>query len=257
MNSHKTPVKQKKKKAGAKTPPAAPAAPAAPKRAPAPPSVFIATPVYGDPTAPNHDALIKLIASSQKSPIPFMHMPQYDMADHYKSYDHLTRMFLDETRCDFILYIDHDICRFTLKDILRMLNRNEPFISGYYVERNEKDVPRPILQTLDGKPFNPALGAVQEVKRTGAGFLLVRRDVLQKIIPLHPELVFISNPNEGGNTMMDFFHVYIDQETRERVSGDFALCDRAREAGYKVMIDAETRVGHYGRKIYMPPTKED
>lgn len=214
-------------------------------------TVFIASPVYGDPTAPYADAIEKIImeASNQRCPVTFMRLAHYECADHYKSYNALTQKFR-ATKADFVIYIDSDMTP-TLKDLLMLISRGKKAIGALYVKRRLSDVAEYVLQTLDGEPFDPRVSEVQEVKAIGAGCTLYHRSLFDAIEKKHPELRYRQSREEGGQICVDFFHRHIDN--MELVSGDFALSRLVRETGEKVYVDCETKVGHWGRYKFMPP----
>ena len=92
---------------------------------------------------------------------------------------------------------------------------------------------------------------LQELNACGTGFLMVKREVFEKIRKEHPELAHQEDWAEGrGAEKWDFFSegvvtdpIYYPVPTF--LSEDFYFCKRCRDAGYKVYIDTRFHVMHW------------
>ncbi|HSV02676.1 MAG TPA: hypothetical protein VLI41_05670 [Phenylobacterium sp.] len=81
----------------------------------------------------------------------------------------------------------------------------------------------------------------------GGGFLLIRREALQRIAAAHPELV--ATLDDGAQAVM-VFDPMVEPETGEHLSEDYAFCRRWRELGGEIWADVESRLTHVGHAAY-------
>ena len=144
--------------------------------------------------------------------------------------------------CTDLLFVDADI-NFKPEDVLRILALSEgkDIVAGAYPRRAEDkcfftDVyydERGALELNDG---------LLRVERVGTGFMLIRRHVFEALEAAHPEWKFwVNTENTHYTAFFDF------QTTPEGYIGeDYLFCDRARAAGFKVWIDPDINLGHFG-----------
>jgi len=155
---------------------------------------------------------------------------------------------LMESDCTDLLFIDADI-NFQPDDVLRLLawasDPKKGIVAG--VPRTRK-TDKVYIATLDqdaqGLTMN-GMGLVR-AKRVATAFMMVRREVFEKMIEAHPEWNYFDN-NSGRrlNAVFDF------KVTEEGYMGeDFLFCDRARELGYEVWVDPTIKLGHMGVQEY-------
>jgi len=143
------------------------------------------------------------------------------------------------TGCDYLLFIDADII-FDRGHIERLMESAEPVLGGIYCLKTMV-APSPCLQTLPGaQPI--AVGGIEEVRRTGTGFLRIHRSVFEAIKP------HTAKYNNHGRDEWDFFPSGVVDE--EWLSEDWYFCDLARKAGFRVMVDTTIQVGHEGNVIF-------
>ena len=140
--------------------------------------------------------------------------------------------------CTDLLFIDADI-NFKTEDVLRILalSQDKDVVAGAYPRRADDakyftDVHYPL--TLDD--------GLLRVERVGTGFMLIRRHVLEKLEALHPEWKFwVNTENVHYTAFFDF------KQTPEGYIGeDYLFCDRVRAAGFKVWLDPDINLGHFG-----------
>jgi hypothetical protein len=143
---------------------------------------------------------------------------------------------------DYLMWIDADIL-FTPPQLARLLGHGKDIVSGLYLmdggsrfatvtnwdeEHFIKNGSFNFLsaQDIEGK------GGLIDVSYTGMGFMLVRKGVFESL-----EYPWFKPIEKQIGSMVDF--------TME----DVAFCLRAKEKGYKILIDPEVRVGHEKRTI--------
>lgn len=86
-----------------------------------------------------------------------------------------------------------------------------------------------------------------KVAYAGTGFLLIRRGALERIVAAHPELA--ATLDDGGRAAM-VFDTFVEPETGEHLSEDYAFCRRWRELGGEIWADVEARLTHVGHAAY-------
>jgi hypothetical protein len=112
--------------------------------------------------------------------------------------------------------------------------------------------PRPGMQALAAKPIpgttSIALGAgggLMEFQYVSAGFLHVRREVYQTI---QSKLALPVCSVNSGRPLVPYFLPLVIPAGNDHVylADDYAFCERARQAGFKVMVDTRVRLWHLG-----------
>jgi hypothetical protein len=139
---------------------------------------------------------------------------------------------------DWLFFLDDDIL--PQPDVLlRMLSHNVPIVSGLYVSRLPPHSPVAYRQVRpDGEPdrYLPVgriASGLQEVDATGAGCLLVKREVFERM-------------RSAG---VPWFQYICDTDLSRYVSEDIYFCEQARKLGYPILLDSKAQCGHIGRKV--------
>ena len=176
------------------------------------------------------------------------------------SKNQLTRQFLD-TQATHLMWIDADIA-FSAQDIVSMVSADQDIVCGVCPrnaidwERVAKavrdDVPTAELKSHVGsfevKPIDGGTGsgsdALVEVAAAGAGFMLVKRGVIEGLAGNVPDYLV------DGVTLKEFFTTGIDPETNEWVGADEYFCRVARSAGFKVYAAPWVHVNRTGPYTY-------
>lgn len=90
-----------------------------------------------------------------------------------------------------------------------------------------------------------------ELKHTGTGLMVIRRDVIETLAARHPELVYAADAKDResglvGETLSALFQPLIDPETGHMLSDDYAFCHRVRAAGFRIWLAPWMRTSHTG-----------
>lgn len=137
-----------------------------------------------------------------------------------------------ETQADDLFFIDSDI-GFLPVDFLRMLQYEEEFVSGPYVQRKAKG-------GLVWKPIrNASLDArgVLEISHVGAGFLRLRRACFTKLWDkAHPYT------RAGDRTRAVFEYRQADDMLSEEV----LMCRRWQAMRGRMWLDTRVQLKHFG-----------
>jgi hypothetical protein len=184
--------------------------------------------------------------------------------------------FLARPERSHLLFVDSDM-QFSAKTIIRMLKFGEPFTAAPYAKKVYHNVPTRQIAPRDLDGFheavldwnvtfeNPAIltkgtrpdvrSGFTRVNRVGAGLILLRRDMIERMIARYPELKYrTSNPGymkpELIGKFFGFFDPYLDSENTF-VGEDYAFCDRWRNGcGGEIWCDTEARITHWGLHGY-------
>ena len=94
---------------------------------------------------------------------------------------------------------------------------------------------------------------VAKVAYAGTGFLLIRREAMQRVVDAHPELRAkmgdMSTDGLAAEAVM-VFDTMVEPETGQYLSEDYAFCRRWRDLGGEIWADLEARLIHVGHAAY-------
>lgn len=146
-----------------------------------------------------------------------------------------------------LLCLDADIS-FRPEQLQRLIDHNLPIVSGAYVERKDNSrycggwydlVPGNI-----GKHIPRSMTGLQKVDWVGAGFLLVKRHVFEKL----PYPWF-------RHEWIHYDHEGVHYQTQS--GDDLSFCLQAQKHGFNVYCDCDCVVKHHiGEEPMMPPTEQ-
>lgn len=143
-----------------------------------------------------------------------------------------------KTECEYLLFWDADIIS-QPRDIQFLLESTEPLLCGIYTKKQMELAP--VFNVLKGQEPVPCGGLV-EVARSGTGFMRIHRSVFEAM--KRAEIAYFNHGEEQWN----FFPVGV--VNGEYLSEDWAFCDRARELGFRVMLDSRIQTRHMGLISY-------
>lgn len=169
-----------------------------------------------------------IIPGAFPDPLGLAGMP-YDMARN-QGCEQALRM-----GADYVFFLDSD-CRPPRDAILRLLAHKVPIVSGVYCRRSPPHGVPVMLRGGNWVTELPNKPGLIEVDLVGAGCLLIRRDVLERLPPQEP----------GRH----WFNWKVDKQGHappgECLSEDFTFNLHARRHGYKTMVDPTIRCKHVG-----------
>lgn len=228
--------------------------------------LFIATPAYGGQCRAEYTGSIFSLAmllgnigvQCEQAFIPNISIIS-------KARNMLVDMFMD-SGCTHMLFIDADI-GFHAPDVLRMIAADVDLVAAAcprkeydfknLVGKTPKSVEeaKELLATTNFKPVTNEKGQAKmvnglfEVERVGTGFMMLRRQVIEKMIQAYPETrVQNTIPTKKG----DFFHALFDFAIIDESywGEDYLFCKRWREIGGKVWLDNDIITTHSGMHTF-------
>jgi len=162
------------------------------------------------------------------------------------------------------LFIDSDI-QWEPEDVLTLLQLDLPIAGAVYSKHNifwenivkavQKGIPVEKLPEICGEPNlnwlpgNYRTDEPMPVKHLATGFMMVRKDVLQKLatLPIDYNPCAQERAAMGDVKLHEFFPVGIDTQSREYVSEDWAFCQLCQNQGFQIYALPWIRLVHYGR----------
>jgi hypothetical protein len=182
-----------------------------------------------------------------------------------RSRNTLVAKFLDNEQASHLLFVDADIA-FEVTQVVRMLRFDADLVAGIYplkqllwdmdtaahAEAGEPIETAPLRYVgfaCQGSEFESRDGFVTGVY-AGAGFMLIRREVLVRMIAAYPETRYtaahtqpvpLASPNQYA-----LFDCIIDPETGHYLSEDYAFCRRWRKIGGRLWLDTRGELTHIG-----------
>ena len=181
----------------------------------------------------------------------------------------LAAQFLAHPQATHILFIDADI-GFSPQNVFRILEADKDLIAAVCpLKRIDWDKARRAAKADVADLQAVSIGYVvrflpnpensvnveegfAQVAYAGTGFLLIKRDAMQRICDAHPELR--AKMRDMADTMAQeavmVFDTMVEPETGQYLSEDYAFCRRWRDLGGEIWADFEARLTHVGHAAY-------
>jgi hypothetical protein len=240
--------------------------------------LFVATPMYG---GQNHGLYMKACLDLQGLcmqygiQIKFSFLFNESLITRARNY--LVDEFLDRSDCTHLLFIDSDV-NFNPQDVIALLALDKDVIGGPYpkkaikwrsvkraIEKNPDIDPQTLEKVAGDFVFNPVKGTAQftvseplSVLEIGTGFMLVKREVFDKMKEAYPEIKY--KPDHVGQANFDgtrYIHAYFDTviDTKDSITGggsdrylseDYMFCQMWRKIGGEIFLCPWMRTAHIG-----------
>lgn len=157
--------------------------------------------------------------------------------------NNLVAKFLANEKATHLMWVDADI-KWDPEAVLRMALYNVGVVCGLYPMKG-----LPIRYVLNTLPGGKRVGPLIEVSTSGTGFMLIRRDVIEKLVELMPETKYKDSLNLGAQYephMYALFDTMIDHN-KNYLSEDWTFCKRVREKlEMPIWVDTEIKLDHTG-----------
>jgi hypothetical protein len=150
------------------------------------------------------------------------------------------------------MFIDADI-GWEPWHLLVMLNRDVDVIGGLYPM---KSLPvKWCVNGFDGAETGP--DGLQEVSKTGTGFLLIKRHVFEKL-NAHPAVKPFNSDIGLPPELNVYMKTYFDTAVRENryYSEDWTFCENWRDLGGKIWVDKRVLLRHTGTYVFDYATQD-
>lgn len=164
----------------------------------------------------------------------------------------LVAKFLNNPNSTHLMFIDADI-GWEPWHLLVLLDRDVDVIGGLYPM---KTLPiKWVVNGFDGAEEGE--NGLQEVSKTGTGFMLIKRHVFEKLN--HHKSVIPFNNDIGLDPVLDqYLKTYFDTDVRENryYSEDWTFCENWRDIGGRVWVDKRVLLKHTGHFVFDFATQE-
>jgi hypothetical protein len=177
----------------------------------------------------------------------------------------LVSVFL-KSECTHLLFIDADI-QFSPSDVISMIVKNKKILCGAYPTKKldvtklrntllkNPDVSASELISLSSrlainaysKDKAPANNNIVEVHEAATGFMLLQREIVEKVVEHRKGFQFEVSYLDIGPSW-DVFSTFVDNG--RLLSEDYGFCKFVRDVGEKVYVDLEVNLNHIGEFIY-------
>ena len=166
----------------------------------------------------------------------------------------LTAKFLHTKESTHLMFIDADI-GWEPWHLLVMLDAQKDVIGGLYPMKS-----LPIKWCVNGIPGQPEPAPEQnliEVSKTGTGFMLIKRDVFEKL-DAHPATKPFKNDIGLDPALDPYMKTYFDTAVREGryYSEDWTFCENWRDIGGQVWVDKRVLLRHTGTYTFAHDAQE-
>lgn len=235
------------------------------------PFLFVATPMYGGMCHGTFAvSMIHMVNAFTEAHMGFTFAYMMNESLITRARDSLAKDFL-ESPCTHLMFIDSDI-GFNPQDIVRMVHADKDVICGLYpkkeinwVQVQDAAINGTSAQELHNytgafvmNAVNPTdtevrgvLGEPMEISNGGTGFMLIKREVFEKLSETVPEynsdMYFIVDTERKPRIIKQFFNTSIDKDSGNRLlSEDYHFCKIAREAGFRVYAAPWAELSHTG-----------
>jgi hypothetical protein len=167
-------------------------------------------------------------------------------ADLARARNYLMGCFL-ASDCSHALLIDADIS-WDSGAVLRMLDFDMPFVAAVYRMRMDDAVYYPVHWPENKRMIRINGNPLLQAQRVPAGFLLLKREVIQRIADALPRGQWFFDqirPSIKCPWIFDFeFH------GTTRLSEDYVLCKKWTDLGGEIWVDPAIAIGHTGMKTF-------
>lgn len=206
-------------------------------------SLFICVPKYGGHSIHAHDtSMMALKADLEVQGFPHMIHTLWNESAVHRARNKCVQEFMWGAGKEYerLFFIDSDI-EFSVDDAGRIWNLDADIGVGIYPCKDLKTCKYAAYveeaQVVDLKKLgkDPI-----EVKYAGTGFMMIKRQVFQRMWDEFPELRY--KDDKGDN--MHWFHFPLVGGVE--LSEDFAFCERWRNMGGKVIADPLVKLVHWG-----------
>jgi hypothetical protein len=184
--------------------------------------------------------------------------------DAVRLYDEVGNALLADTRAQIVAdflrsdgthlaFIDWDVCwDRRAGGIDQLLDHGVDCVAGMYPMRSDPIRFNIRAEQEDGKGLyvNRQNGLI-EVWGVSAGFLVCSRRMLEQMTEHYREDLTFDHPKTKGGSAVGLFDPYMVPGTRRKLGEDYAFCQRWRDIGGKVFMDASISMAHIGTKAYM------
>ena len=177
--------------------------------------------------------------------------------------------FMKKSTANYFMFIDADI-HFDPNSVIRLLESGHDFTCAAYPKKcimwedaskciKEGDTRPPELMSSSlvmnfkrGNATQRVTNGFVEVLDGATGFMLVKREVVEKMYAHYKEELFCINDHQNADfkDYVALFDCFIDPDNNRYLSEDYAFCRRWQQMGGKIFADSRATLGHVGNLVF-------
>jgi hypothetical protein len=148
--------------------------------------------------------------------------------------------------CSHLVFVDADI-GFTGRDALRLIAHDKPLIGATYAKKTREKYDPAFVPLSSGVVVTE--NELVEIACLPGGFMCISRDMAMQMAGAYRD-AWYCDASRGGERVLDLFATFIDPETRNMWSEDYAFCHRWRQLGGQVFLDPNIMLTHNGTTTF-------
>ena len=234
-------------------------------------SILIATPMYGGMCTGHYTiATINTINNLRERKVEAFLANLMNESLITRARNELVRMFLKNTDCTHLMFVDADMY-FEADAVGRLLDADRDIVCALYpkkeidwdrvrqaVQLNRKDLSYYASQFVLNLPYGKSKveldkDGLLEVRHAGTGFMLIKREVFEKLEQHVPEYRSSTLQDPTGKyikpTVRQYFDTSIDN-TGALLSEDYHFCELWNKHGGKGFVDLNIHLKHIGTHAF-------
>jgi hypothetical protein len=153
-----------------------------------------------------------------------------------------------ESEADYLLCVDSDLGWdpiFIPKLLDHLVKDDVEFVGGVYPSRDGKSFNFRPMTEEDGRIIVDKKTQLLKMNHIPAGFMMMKRSVIQKLHEKYPELYYTpKDPRNGSESAFCLFNTEVWDG--EFWGEDYVFCRRVREAGIDIWVDPMIGFNHAG-----------
>lgn len=234
-------------------------------------SILIATPMYGGMCTGHYTiATINTINNLRERKVEAFLANLMNESLITRARNELVRMFLKNTDCTHLMFVDADMY-FEADAVGRLLDADRDVVCALYpkkeidwdrvrqaVQLNRKDLSYYASQFVLNLPHGKTKVELDnrgllEVRHAGTGFMMIKREVFEKLEQHVPEYRSSTLQDPTGKYIKPLVRQYFDtsiDETGALLSEDYHFCELWNKHGGKIFVDLSIHLKHIGTHAF-------
>ena len=235
--------------------------------------IFLSTPCYGGLCLePYMTSILRLQILLIKEGIQLMIDTTENESLVHRARNVSIGRFMQKSDSEFFMFVDADV-EFEPEAVVRLLKSGHDIAVACYPKKCIFwDQAKLAVETDDNRNMSMLssslvvnIGAVSRPIENGfievldgpTGFMLIKREVIEKMCAHYPELNCVNDhQNRDFDSYCAIFDCMIDPDSRRYLSEDYAFCRRWQQMGGKIHADVNTTLGHVGNLPFSGCLKE-
>lgn len=211
--------------------------------------LHIGIPAYGGQiTEPCFTSFVRFVLAAQQIGLHWSLDTMVNESLITRARNNLVAKMMTNEKATHFMFIDADI-RFEPEAIFNMMACDKDLIGGLYPKKK-----LPIDFVINLQRETKIQGDIFTVDTIGTGFMMFKREVIEKLIAAHPESKYVDDVGLGKQYepfMYNIFDTMID-ENQHLLSEDWTVCRRWTALGGDIWAHSKVKLSHVGHYEFQP-----